>query len=44
MLVVSTITENLEEFAELMLKRNIDIKPKLLNIVELDKKKKNYPI
>ena len=40
MLVVSKITENLEEFAELMLKRNIDIKPKLLNIVELDKKRR----
>ena len=40
MLVVSKITENLEEFAELMLKRNIDIKHKLLNIVELDKKRR----
>jgi seryl-tRNA synthetase len=40
MLVVSEITENLEEFAKLMLKRNIDIKPKLLNIVELDKKRR----
>ena len=40
MLVVSKITENLEEFTELMLKRNIDIKPKLLNIVELDKKRR----
>ncbi len=40
MLVVSEIIENLEEFSELMLKRNIDIKPKLQKIIELDKKRR----
>ena len=40
MLVVSEIAENLEKFAKSMLKRNIDVSPKLKKIVELDEKRR----
>lgn len=40
MLVVSEIAENLEKFAKSMLKRNIDVSPKLKKILELDEKRR----
>ena len=40
MLVVSEIAENLEKFAKSILKRNIDVSPKLKKIVELDEKRR----
>ena len=40
MLVVSEIAENLEKFAKSMLKRNIDVSPKLKEILKLDEKRR----
>ena len=40
MLVVSEIAENLEKFAKSMLKRNIDVSPKLKKILKLDEKRR----
>ena len=40
MLVVSEIAENLEKFAKSMLKRNIDVNPKLKKILKLDEKRR----
>jgi seryl-tRNA synthetase len=40
MLVVSEIAENLEKFAKSILKRNIDVSPKLKKILELDEKRR----
>ena len=40
MLVVSEIAQNLEKFAKSMLKRNIDVSPKLKKILKLDEKRR----